>query len=94
MNIEKLLEMLRGEKTKENKEQVDIKKELTDIMAQLEEPTCAILVTNENVGVMGTGIEILASLSSLIDSLLERGIPKEILQKAFDIAFEKYEEEK
>lgn len=88
MNIEKLLEMLKaksGEKTKEN---MDIKKELTDIIAQLEEPNCAILVTNENVGVMGTGIDILACLSSLIASLLERGISKEILQKAFDVAFE------
>ena len=88
MNIEKLLEMLKaksGEKTKEN---INVKKELTDIIAQLEEPNCAILVTNENVGVMGTGLDILACLSSLIESLLERGIPKEILQKAFDVAFE------
>ena len=93
MNIEKLLEMLRGEKTKENKEKVDVKKELTDIIAQLEEPNCAILVTNENVGVMGTGIDILTSISSLINDLLKQGFPKDILQKAFDIAFETYEEE-
>ena len=94
MNIEKLLEMLKaksGEKTKEN---INVKEELNDIIAHLEKPQCAILVTDENVGVMGTGIEILASLSALIGNLLEQGIPKEALQKAFDIAFKKYEEEK
>lgn len=95
MDIQELLEMLtkakEGEKTKEN---VNIKEELNDIIAHLEKPQCAILVTNENVGVMGTGVDILASLSSLIESLLERGISKEVLQYSFDIAFEKYEERK
>ncbi|MBQ2350406.1 MAG: hypothetical protein II393_04005 [Cytophagales bacterium] len=86
MNIEKLMEMLKGDKKEEKVEEV-FERTIKDAKGVAKGFSAFVFVTDKQTAIYGTGAEVLALLASVINDLGEKGLPKEEIQKVIDVAY-------
>jgi FtsZ-binding cell division protein ZapB len=85
MDINDLLKKIQGVTNKDVEEAFD--KAVEDAQGPAKGFEAFILVTDNQTAICGTGAELLALLAMVISDLAEKGLPKEEMIRAVDVAY-------
>ena len=71
----------------------NLKEKMIDTIRKIDEPDCFMIVTNKQTAYCGSGPELMAMFCCLVDNM-KGDVPKEVLEKSFEVAIADAEEQK